>query len=148
MSGFRKSGIYPLNPGVIDDRLTAPSKAMSGAAESEIHTPTSPSSSTDSTAESAPISALTLSDCSQSSSGGRSSQDLSDILVLPQPNDANSSRKGVNNDAVCITDAEFTDQLKSKELEKRKKQEQAEQRRIQREQKRVEREQKKAEKKS
>ena len=149
MSGFRKSGIYPLNPGVIDDRLTAPSKAMSGAAESEIRTPTSPSSSTNSTAGSASISALTLSDCSQSSgSGGRSSQDLSDILVLPKPNDANLSRKGVNHDAVCITDAEFTDQLKSKELEKRKKQEQAEQRRIQREQKRVEKEQKKAKKKS
>ena len=110
MSGFCKSGIYPLNPGVIHDRLTAPSKAMSGVAESEIHTPTSPSSSTDSTAGSAPISALALSECSQSSgSGSRSSQDLSDILVLPKPNDANSSRKGVNHDAVCITHAEFTD---------------------------------------
>ena len=108
MSGFCKCGIHPLNPGVIDDRQTAPSQAVSGAAQSELQAPTSPSSSTGSTAGSTPISALTL-DCG--------------IMV-------HSSRRGVNHDAVCITDAEFIDQLKSKELEKKKQQEEAEQKRI------------------
>ena len=28
MSGFKKSGVYPLNPGAIDDRELAPSKAF------------------------------------------------------------------------------------------------------------------------
>ena len=31
MSGFRKCGIYPLNPGVISDRQLAPSKAVKPA---------------------------------------------------------------------------------------------------------------------
>ena len=69
-----------------------------------------------------------------------SSHDLSDILVLPKPEEANSSRRGVNHDAICITDAEFIDQLKSKELEKKKQQEEAEQKRIQKELRRVEKE--------
>ena len=33
MSGFRKCGIYPLNPGQIDDRQLAPSKVFSKSAE-------------------------------------------------------------------------------------------------------------------
>ena len=33
MSGFRKCGIYPLNPGQIDDRQIAPSKVFSESAE-------------------------------------------------------------------------------------------------------------------
>ena len=88
----------------------------------------------------------TTSECSQSPASGTSSQDLSDILVLPKPKDRSSSKSGVNHDAVCITDTEFIEQIKLKELEKQKKQEEAEQKRIKREQKRIEREQKRVEK--
>ena len=34
MSGFRKTGVYPLNPGQITDRQTAPSKALCASEES------------------------------------------------------------------------------------------------------------------
>ena len=41
---------------------------------------------------------------------------LSDILVLPQPKERGATRRGVNHDAVCITEPEFVEQMKSKEL--------------------------------
>lgn len=35
MSGFKKTGIYPLDPGCIQDRMLAPSKAIEQPAELE-----------------------------------------------------------------------------------------------------------------
>ena len=51
MSGFRKCGIYPLNPGVIDDRQMAPSRAVSIPSDQKQEPTTSPGavSSTEST---------------------------------------------------------------------------------------------------
>ena len=36
MSGFRKTGIHPLNPGCIHDRVTAPSSAIVHSEKSEV----------------------------------------------------------------------------------------------------------------
>ena len=146
MSGFRKCGIHPLNPGVIDDRQTAPSQAVVGEmVQKEQDSPTvSLSKSVDST----PGSGLTTvspplrSQCSESSGTGLP-QELSDILVLPKPKERGATRRGVNCNAVCITEPEFVEQMKSKELEKQKKLEEAEQKRLERERKRIEKEIKK-----
>lgn len=54
------------------------------------------------------VTSRTKSGCSQSS-GSSISQDLSDMLVMPNPKERASSRKGVNHDAVCITDTEFVE---------------------------------------
>ena len=151
MSGFRKCGIYPLNPGVIDDRQTAPSQAVGGETTAQ-EEPDSPTVSSSNSVGSTPGSGLTTvsppsqSLCSESSGSGLSSQELSDILVLPKPKERGASRRGINRDAVCITEPEFVEQMKSKELEKQKKLEEAEQKRLDRERKRIEKEKKKAEK--
>ena len=55
-------------------------------------------------------------------------------------------RRGVNCEAVCITESEFVEQMKAKELEKQKKLEDAEQKKLDREQKWIEGERKKANK--
>ena len=60
MSGFRKCGIHPLNPGVIDDRQTAPSQAVcGGVVQSELQEPSSPGVSSSNSAGSAHGSGLT-----------------------------------------------------------------------------------------
>ena len=113
MSGFRKCGIHPLNPGVIDDRQTAPSQAVcGGVVQSELQEPSSPGVSSSHGSGLTTLTPQTTSECSQSSASGTSSRDLSDILVLPKPKDRSSSRRGVNHDAVCITDTEFIEQMK------------------------------------
>ena len=73
-------------------------------------------------------------------------QELSDILVLLKPKKRGATRRGVNRDAVCITEPEFVEQMNSKELEKQKKLEEAEQKRLGRERKWIEKERKRAEK--
>lgn len=150
MSGFHKCGIHPLNPGVIDDRQTAPSQAVGGGkvAQEEQDSPTvSSSNSVSSTTGSGltTVSPPLQSQCSESSGTGVP-QELSDILVLPKPKERGATRRGVNRDAVCITEPEFVEQMKSKELEKQKKLEEAEQKRLERERKQIEKERKKAEK--
>ena len=144
MSGFRKCGIHPLNPGVIDDRQTAPSQAVGGVMGLD-----EPGSSSSNSVGSTPGSGLTtVSPPSHSeSSGSGVSQELSDILVFPEPRKEKvSTRRGINHDAICITEPEFVEQIKSKELEKQKKIEEAEQKRLERERKRIEKETEKAKK--
>ena len=89
MSGFRKCGLYPLNPGSIDDRQTAPSRAVCASPETPTSTSPGIASSTDSTPESG---LTTISPTSLSCGGGASSlsdgaSSLSDLLVFPRPQD-------------------------------------------------------------
>ena len=106
MSGFCKCGIHPLNPGVIDDRQTAPSQAVVG--EMVQKEQDSPTVSLSNSVGSTPGSGLTTvspplrSQCSESSGTGLP-QELSDILVLPKPKERGATRRGVNCNAVCIT---------------------------------------------
>ena len=135
ISGFRKCGIHPLNPGVIEDRQTVPSEAVGGKVVQE--EPDSPTLSSSNSVGSTPGSGLTTvsppsqSQCSESSG----SELLCDIFVLPKPKERGVTKRGVNHDAVCITEPEFVKQLKSKELERQKKFEDAEQKRLERERK-------------
>ena len=149
MSGFRKCGIHPLNPGVIDDRQTAPSQAVcSSQVLPEVEESSSPGVASSNSTESAPGSGLTIvtpltnSDCSQSSGSGLASPDyLSSVLALPQPKKSSSSgRKGVNHDAVCITDPVFVEQLKLREEKKQAKLDEMEQKRRRKKEKEVEKE--------
>ena len=144
MSGFRKCGIHPLNPGVIHDRQTANSQAVGGEMVQEEPDSPNVSSSNGSTPGSGltTVSPLSQSQCSESSSSGLP-QELSDILVLPKSKERGATRRGVNRDAVCITEPEFVEQMKSKEHEKKKKLEEAEQKRLERKRKRIEKERKK-----
>ena len=85
------------------------------------------------------------------SSAGKSSDVLSDILSLPQPEQRSLNRKkaGINSKAVCITDDEIFEGLKAKEKEKAEAEEKKIEKRIEREKKKAERDKtrEKAEKK-
>ena len=178
MSGFCKCGIYPLNPGQIDDRQIAPSKVFSESTEK----PSTESSANQFTEEEQRLyqvrfeggynvpdpkyeawvllnhPASCKSDVSSSayqeslpSSAGKSSDVLSDILSLPQPEQRSLNRKkaGINSKAVCITDDEIFEGLKAKEKEKAEAEEKKIEKRIERERKKAERDKtrEKAEKK-
>ena len=123
MKGFKQCGIYPLNPGVISDRLLAPSKVFSPEPR-EI-------SDRDKTPDIANIS------------------DFSDILSLPKASSvSNMSLKSFNSDgARCITDESFiteiTEEAIRKEEEKKRKEE--EKKRKEEEKKRKEEEKKRKE---
>ena len=146
MSGFRKCRIHPLNLGVMHDRQTATSEAVCGGmVQPDSKEPNSPGVSSSNSAGSARSGLTTLtpptSECGQSS--GSDSRDLGDI---PRPKKSSSSRRGVNTDTISITDTEFVEKMKLKELETQKKQEEAERKKIEKEQKRPEREQNRVEK--
>ena len=137
MSEFRKCSIYPLNPGVIEDQQTAPSVGGKVVQEE----PDSPTLSSNPKQCWLNTRKWTYHSFSQSQSQyyeSSGSELLSDILVLPQPKERGVTRRGVNRDAVCITEPEFVEQMKSKELEKQKKPDDAEQKRLEREQKLIE----------
>ena len=150
MSGFRKCGIYPLNPGVITDRQTAPSKALCPPQESSVPLDSPPlQSSSSSKLSPAPGSGITLLSHSSSvaSSGSNAcslsvSESLSDILVLPQVKESRKARRGVNQEAVCITNTSFAQALEEKECEKKRKKEEKVAKRAEREKKSKERKEK------
>ena len=54
LGGFRKSGTYPLNPGVIDDRQVAPSLAVSSSCNGETISDVKSSPSSESSASYSP----------------------------------------------------------------------------------------------
>ena len=162
MSGFRKCGIYPLNPGAVKDYETAPSKSLCFPSDSQDQEPdtstlspeTQPPQCSSSTSE------QTISECSvlldsgsditdpaaesraSSSSSVRSktsvassSNYLDDILVLPQGKSRKPCRQKTeqNHDAVCITNLSFVEQLKEKEAEKERKKEEMEEKKAEKE---------------
>ena len=165
MSGFRKCGIYPLNPGQIDDRQIVPSKVFSESTEK----PSNESSAYQFTEEEQrlyqvryeegynvpdpkyeawmslnhPASDVGSSAHQESlpSSTGKSSDVLSDILSLPQPEQRSLKKKkaGVNSTAVYITDDDILEGLKAKEKEKAEVEEKKIEKRIKKERKKAER---------
>ena len=71
---------------------------------------------------------------------------LSEVLVLPKPKEATEKRKrkeGLNKKAVCITDIEVLEKIKSQETAKVAEQQAKEARRLEREKRKAEREEKK-----
>ena len=95
MKGFKQCGIYPLNRGVISDRLMAPSKVFS------------PEPERDETHEEA------------SSCDPRNiSTDISDILSLPKAQSLHSVRLFNSDSARCITNDSFIAEKEEKENRK------------------------------
>jgi hypothetical protein len=91
MSGFLKAGIYPLNPGQITDRLTAPSKIYSTHDQDDDNACTNYSGLSDSTSADSTVTHIgntNATDISSIASGGSSqvfeeSNYLNEILLLP-----------------------------------------------------------------
>ena len=95
MSGFKKCGIYPLNPGMIDDRLLAPSHVHTRSQQSPSHSQPLPLES-----QSPEISVCSGTVTSADSVSSRDTSDvtseieirdrLSDVLVIPKSSTSNS----------------------------------------------------------
>ena len=133
MSGFRKAGIFPLNPGQITDRQTAPSKLFSSSDDhSDNSIASSDCSSTVTRAGSVPVSEA-------------SSSYLDEVLSLSSVQ-SGSKPKSVNSEARCITDDSFVQEMEDKEKEKRRKEEEIIMKREEKARKKKERELKKIEK--
>lgn len=127
MSGFKKCGIYPLNPGEVTDRQLASPAALcpQESSSDSTHSDSSPScaSSTDMKSpqdESHLDTMASDSDKSvaQSCSVSDSADVLSDILVLPKPKPSQKKRAAENSKTACLTDSPVLEQLKRKEKEK------------------------------
>ena len=135
MSGFRKTGIHPLNPGSIHDRVTAPSKAIEASEESEIITSPASTSSLENPSHfdtSDSVNSLETHCHSDSVSQNLSSIpkspcsslcDAMDTLLMKPKLTRQSQRnpgKSYNSLAVCITDDEFFENPKDTEKKQNK----------------------------
>ena len=123
LSGFKKTGIAPLNPGEVSDRMLAPatvhkpsSDSSAGASSSALTPPAFSdenhpgSSDTDSMRTHISNSVSTV-----------SSGDLSEILKYPEAKVTSKAKKPAMNSvsAVCLSDSPAVRQLKEKEEQKR-----------------------------
>ena len=173
LSGFKKSGVYPLNPGEVTDRQLAPSKAVHPQTEKREETAPNPGTPLFSPEQEtlyqrryeeqydimdagyvawlkiyhpeAAVSATSIDTSSSLSSGKKSSNSsdvLSEVLVLPQPqaNPTKKKKATLTKQALCITDDDVLASMKLKDIEKKKAEEAKKMKQIEREQKRKERE--------
>jgi len=169
MAGFKKTGVYPLNPGEVTDRQLAPSKAVcSQAAVTNSDPPVfskekealyqrrfeekydikdpeylawvklnHPEVNTSST-EGSSVSG-------SRNSSAKSSDVLSDILLLPEPKEkpSRSKSKGITSaKTVCITEDKVLNELKQKEIDKRKAEEERAAKQLEKARKKKEKQQK------
>ena len=123
MSGFRKTGIHPLNPGCIQDRVTTPSGVIVQSQSSEV--PSSVSVPLDTYGSANSLETQCHADSSQSLSSVPKSptSSLSDTMdkLLKKPKLTHKTRRqgqSHNSQAVCITDDEFVCKLKEKQQKK------------------------------
>lgn len=173
LSGFKKSGVYPLNPGQVTDRQLAPSKALCPPPEKTetTSTPGSPLFSPEQEAlyqrryeehydiqdpsyitwlkinhpkdVTSPIeTSSSLSSGKRDSIKSSSSDVLSEVLVLPEPQVKTTRKKKtvLTTKTVCITEDEVLESLRMKEIEKREAEQVKKTKQFEREQKRKERE--------
>ena len=124
MSGFRKTGIHPLNPGCIHDRVTAPSSVTVDSETSEV--PSSVTGPLDTSGSANSLETQCHADSSQSISSVPKSptSSLSDTMdkLLRKPKLTHKTRRqgrSHNSQAVCITDDEFVSKLKDDEKQKK-----------------------------
>ena len=176
LSGFKKCGIHPLNPGEVNDRQLAPSKALRAEKSQpdkepdnlftreqeslykrrfeegyDVHDPSYIAwLRINHPDTSPPCSVSAVSTQKSSLTGSSSSGILSELLVLPQPEKkSNRKRKpALNNKTVCLTDSEVLEELKTKEKEKIAAEETKKAKQLERKRKRLEKEEKKKEKES
>ena len=189
MAGFKKSGAYPLNPGVIDDRQVAPSLAVNPSCKKKSVSDEKGSESTETCSTGSGVSSFSpeqealfrrryeekfdlpdpeyqkwlainqpedvkssgsmvthISGSRSVQSSGTSSDVLSEVLKLPEPQPPKRKRKaGFNTGkAVSITNDSFVSDLKDKEEEKKAREEEKKAKQIEKQRKKEEREKKRA----
>ena len=178
MSGFKKSGVYPLNPREVTDRQLAPSKALCPQPQPEdtkaAPTPGSPLFSPEQEAmyqrryeerydisdpsyiawlkiyhPEAEVSGTSSIDTSLSSGkqGSNSSDILSELLVLPEPQakPATKRKTTLTKKTVCITEDDVLENMRLKEIEKKEAEEAKKMKQLERNQKKKKREKKRRE---
>ena len=131
LSGFKKSGISPLNSSEVSDRMLASAKALKPSHTSSSSAFSDPqydlwlkenhpdSSDMDSMKTHIRKSVSTLSTTTTSCEG---SSVLSDILAYPEPKVSTSKRKrkpALNSKAVCLSDSPVVQEMKRKRRKKR-----------------------------
>ena len=109
VSGFKKCGIYPLNPSEVEDRMLkiAPPQPIVPVADA-----TSDTSSVCSSSEVSQASLVTQ------SSG---SSVFDEVLKVPVINPKKTQKKSYTTKARCITEYEFIEELKEEERKRLKK---------------------------
>ena len=117
IAGFCKSGIYPLNPGRISDRLLGPSKPFI-VNNSDSQSPKSLPSPRTTRSDSL----TTRADSNPPSLPSTTSESIDDILSLPQMKTPpkRKQRSALTSTAQCLTDTPFIDKLKEKATTGRK----------------------------
>ena len=178
MSGFKKSGVYPLNPREVTDRQLAPSKALCPQPQPEdtkaAPTPGSPLFSPEQEAmyqrryeerydisdpsyiawlkiyhpeaEVSGTSSIDTSSLSSGKQGSNSSDILSEVLVLPEPQarPATKRKTTLTKKTVCITE-DVLENMRLKEIEKKEAEEAKKMKQLERNQKKKKREKKRRE---
>ena len=126
MSGFRKTGIHPLNPGCMHDRVTAPSSVIVHSQNSEVTSSVSGPLDTSGSANSLETQCHADSSQCLSSVPKSPTSSLSDTMdkLLTKPKLTRKTRRqgrSHNSQAVCITDDEFVCKLKDDNEKQQKK---------------------------
>jgi len=175
MAGFKKTGIYPLNPGEVTDRQLAPSKAFCSQSVVSNLEKVNPSNSLIFSQEKealyqrrfeekydvkdpdylawvkithpeVDVSSTEVSSVSSGQLGSTKSSDvLSEILVLPEPKGKPTRKKKTitSEKTVCITEDKVLEELKQHETEKKKAEEEKIAKRLEKIQRQKEKEEKK-----
>ena len=114
MSGFKKCGIYPLNPSEVEDQMLkiAPSQPIVPVADA-----TSDTSSACSSSEVSQVSLVTQ-------ASGSFDSVFNEVLKVPVTNPKKTQKRSYTTKARCITEDEFIEELKEEERKKAEKEEQ------------------------
>ena len=140
MSGFKKCGIYPLNPSEVEDRMVKVAQPLP-IPPAAVANGTSDTSSVCSSSEVSQVSLVT-----QASSSFESA--FNEVLKLPSANPKKTQKKSYTSKARCITENEFLEELKEEERKKTEKEEQKQLRKLERENRKKQKEKEKQEKKA
>ncbi|SMN12559.1 hypothetical protein SPBRAN_1768 [uncultured Candidatus Thioglobus sp.] len=143
LSGFKKSGISPLNPGEVSDRMLAPAKVLKPNSKSpppnfsaeqitlyekrfsegyDLHDPQYELWLRENYPESSDADSMkTHVSKSLSTASSNESSVLSDILKYPEAKVSSKAKRkpAVNSSAVCLSDSPVVRSLKDKEEEKK-----------------------------
>ena len=123
MSGFKKCDIYPLNPSKVEDLMLkiAPSQPIVPVTDA-----TSDTSSVCSGSEVSQVSLVTQ-------ASGSIDSVFNEVLKVPVTNPKKMQKKSYTTKVRCITEDEFTEELKEEERKRAEKEEQRQLRKLEKE---------------
>uniref|UniRef100_A0A1X7UV51 Uncharacterized protein n=1 Tax=Amphimedon queenslandica TaxID=400682 RepID=A0A1X7UV51_AMPQE len=139
MKGFKKTGVWPINPGKVTDRQVAPSKPYS------THQSIPEPRYIFDQLQGSPLFSPTLEAFSSShisSERSKASSDLQELLVLLEVKRV-TRRGGLNSRAICITDSQVLEEMKAKEDRKKLNEQLKAERKTEKERKKIEKKMKK-----